>query len=185
MKKLILVLMVAASNVMAQSPVKNRALHLEIDPIAYALSGYSFHAIYQVDKISFDAGIFGIEAPEGFTGNKGFRERMTGAGVKAHYHFNGVKGWFTGISAGYSHLNIKHKQSGGKDTGASVGVGIDVGYRFFFWKDDAGDPTGLYIAPWVSVDYAVYQDKVNIAEKEYRQHPVGYFPTLHIGYRFR
>jgi len=187
MKKLILVLMViSCSAVMAQQAANaNRALHVEVDPIAYALKGYSVHGIYQVNKFSFDAGIFGIQPPEGYTGNKGFREKMNGAGIKTHYHFSGVKGWFTGLSAGYVVMDVKHKASGSSDKVKSVDIAADAGYRFFFWKDQEGNPTGLYLMPWVSVGYEVYHEKVNIIEKEYKQQPVSFFPTVHIGYRFK
>lgn len=187
MKKLILLLLVMNSSViLAQQTANiNRTFHVEVDPIAYALKGYSVHVIYQVNKFSFDAGIFGIQPPEGFTGNKGFLEKMNGAGIKAHYHFSGIKGWFTGLSAGYSSMDIKHKASGSSDTGKSVGIGADAGYRFFFWKDQNGRPTGLYLMPWVSIGYDVYQEKINIIEKEYKQQPVSFFPTIHIGYRFK
>ena len=186
MKKSIFILILISTRIWAQEAnhVEN-AFHLEVDPIAYALKGYSVHAIYQVNKLSFDVGIFGIEAPVGFTGNKGFREKMDGAGIKVHYHFSGIKGWFTGISAGYSNMDIKHKASGEVDKGKAVGIGADVGYRFFFWKDQAGKHTGLYLMPWVSVGYDVYQQKIDIAEKEYKQQPVTFFPTVHIGYRFK
>jgi len=187
MKKLILVLMVASSSIVVaqQTTTINRAFHIEVDPIAYVLKGYSVHAIYQVNKFSFDAGIFGIQPPAGFTGNKGFLEKINGVGVKAHYHFSGIKGWFTGISAGYANMNVKHKASGSSDTGKSADISGDIGYRFFFWKDQNGNPTGLYLMPWVSIGYAVYQEKINIIEKEYKQQPITFFPTVHIGYRFK
>src|SRR5688572_28371349 len=120
MKKLILVLMVVSGTVMGQqTQQKDRAFHVEIDPIAYALKGYSVHALYQVDKLSFDLGVFGIQPPDGYTGNKGFREKMNGVGVKAHYHFSGIKGWYTGFSANYSNLDVRHKASGARDEGKS------------------------------------------------------------------
>jgi hypothetical protein len=65
-----------------------------------------------------------------------------------------------------------------------VGIGVDAGYRFFFWKDQNGSPAGLYLMPWVSIGYDVYQEKINIIEKDYKQQPVSLFPTVHIGYRF-
>ncbi|GAA4467734.1 hypothetical protein GCM10023189_51920 [Nibrella saemangeumensis] len=184
MKKLFILLTILGTQAWAQTKEPSHTWEIEIDPIAYALKGYSVHGIYAPGRWRFDAGVFGIQVPESFHGNKGFSVYTQGIGVKANYLLQGTRGLFTGIGVGYSKDKVRHNQTQASDTGHTLSVGPHIGYRFFLQKKADGTPHGLYIAPWVSVDYHLHTDKVKFQDLTYTNKNWGYFPTVHIGYRF-
>jgi hypothetical protein len=84
MKKAIITMMLVSLSLvlLAQENERKSRFELEIDPIAYVLNGYSVHGIYVFNKTRFDIGVFGIEQPEGFDGNDGFKVKIQGVGAK-------------------------------------------------------------------------------------------------------
>lgn len=188
MKKVLLLLSaparITAVQAQTSAPSRPRTWEVEVDPIAYLLKGYSVHGIYQPGRWRFDAGLFGIRAPESFHGNKGYTSDMRGYGLNAHYLIRGAKGLYTGVGTGHSRIIARHRDTGATDTGHSVGVGAEVGYRIFLQKREDGSPTGFYLSPWVSVNYDVHYDKIRFADLAYKQSNWGFFPTVHVGYRF-
>ncbi|NDK55739.1 hypothetical protein [Pontibacter fetidus] len=168
----------------AQTEKPTQAWEVEVDPIAFFLKGYSAHVIYQPDRVRLDVGVFGVQQPESFHGNKGFNLMTQGFGLKASYLLQGTTGFYTGLGAGYTFNEATHKESGVEETGKTIGVGTHIGYRFFFQKDEDGTPKGLYITPWVSLDYNIHIDKIKFEGNEFKQDKFGVFPTVHVGYRF-
>ncbi|MFC0186133.1 hypothetical protein SAMN04515674_12362 [Pseudarcicella hirudinis] len=172
---------------LSQIPDNFPSFGVEVDPVAYILKGYSLHGIYQpFSNWSFDLGVFGIEEPEGYSGNSGFRVTHKGFGVKAHYHFNGktTRGLYTGFSFGYSRTEAVYKQSGESAGGHGLGFGPHIGYRFFLNKPKEGIQRGLYITPWVGVDYSLPAEKIDFEKQKYQESRWTFFPTVHFGYRF-
>lgn len=157
---------------------------LEVDPLAYIMNGYSVHAIYAPGHLRFDLGAYGLELPEGLRTNEGFSTQHGGYGLKVNYSFHGIKGLFVGVGTGYSTEEATHLESGTSATGHTVGVGVQVGYRFFLIKDANGRPRGLYLAPWIGLDRNFHVDEVRFEGLEYKQSDWQPFPTVHIGYRF-
>jgi hypothetical protein len=176
--------MIVSTQVWAQTEKPNRTFEMEIDPIAYLLKGYSFHGIYQPGRMRFDAGIFGIQIPESFHGNKGFAVLTQGFGLKAHYLVTGTRGLFTGIGIGYTSSRAKHQETGVTNTGHGLGIGPEIGYRFFVQKPKNGVIKGLYFSPWMSFGYNFITDKIQFQNFIYNQKKWEFFPTVHIGYRF-
>lgn len=173
--------------VRAQEPEKPRiptTFELEIDPIAYALNGYSVHAIYAPGRFRFDAGVYGIEVPQGMEANEGFTTMHLGFGVKANYLLTGITGLFVGVGGGYSTVEATHNESGTTAIGHTIGAGVHIGYRFFLMKDRSGAPGGLYLAPWVGLDRNFHTEEVAFSGMDYTQSDWQVFPTVHIGYRF-
>jgi len=171
----------------AQLSAERPHFGVETDPIAYALKGYSLHGVYQpIGRWSYDVGIFGIQEPEGFSGNKGFDVSHRGVGVKAHYHFQGnsTRGFYVGGGTGYAFIQAKHRQSETEASGLAVSVGPHIGYRLFLFKQRESPGKGLYLTPWVSIDYQVYRKKMEFENADFKQNRWSYFPTVHIGYRF-
>lgn len=190
MKKIttiILVSLLQSTVLLAQEKEKKsfkNGWEVEVDPIAYLMNGHSVHAIYQYGRFRFDAGSYGIEVPEGFQQNDGFKLKNEGFGVKANYLLQGVNGFYSGLGIGYSDLEATDKQTGERRTGNSIGIGVDLGYRLFFKKEKDGDRNGLYLTPWVGINYNFFPDQIKFTSKEYKQEPLEFFPTVHIGYRF-
>lgn len=157
---------------------------LEVDPLAYFMNGYSVHAIYAPGHLRFDLGVYGLELPKGMRTNEGFSTRFGGYGLKVNYSFHGIKGLYVGVGGGYTTEEATHLESGATATGRTIGVGVQVGYRFFLMKDASGQPRGLYLAPWIGLDRNFRVDDVQFSGLEYTQNDWQPFPTVHIGYRF-
>lgn len=184
MKKMIVVLVLGFTQAWAQQEVKGRKVELEIDPIAYALKGYSFHGIFAPQRWRFDLGIYGIQQPEFFHGNKGFDVYTYGVGTKAMYVLKGLQGFYVGLGSGYSVTEATQQSTGIKKQEHTMDFGPLIGYRFFLMKDKEGNPKGLYISPWVSVGYNYHFDRIEFEGVDYKSSDWTVFPTIHIGYRF-
>ncbi|HYF03524.1 MAG TPA: hypothetical protein VEC36_09120 [Patescibacteria group bacterium] len=153
----------------------------EVDPIAFALKGYSVHGIYVHEKLRFDLGVFGIEQPESFTGNKGFDTYSTGYGLKVNYLLNESETWFAGVGVGYLNNEITFRETNQVQDDKVIGVGLHTGYRFFFFNNALQN---LYFAPWVSFDYNFHLNDIEFSAAEYKKSGFSIFPTIHVGYRF-
>jgi hypothetical protein len=182
MKKLWLTLAVAGMTL--SSMAQSRRIEAEIDPIAYALKGYSVHGIHVNKRLRTDLGIFGIEQPSGFGGNKGFGIYTAGAGLKINYLLDKDEHWFAGVGLGYSHNRITHQETSVSKNQRLGSAGIHLGYRWFMFSRNEGGWKNLYLAPWVSVDYNMPINKIDFEAASYRQKKVTLFPTVHVGYRF-
>ena len=158
-------------------------IETEVDPIAYALKGYSFHIGYQKNKFRYDAGIFGVEVPKSFSNNKGFTERAKGFGFKMDYLGSNVKGWFIGVETDYSFLNATYETNEHKETGQELGIGIRGGYRFMLGKA-TNENKGFYLVPWMGIDKIFYTSTPDFPETNYKKENIRIFPTIHFGWRF-
>jgi hypothetical protein len=135
MKKFCFIILLCSHQLLAQETTFKTNYSIELDPIAYVLKGYSFHGIIQPSShISFDLGIFGIEEPEGFSGNDGFKIRQNGFGIKANYHFleGTTRGLYTGLNIGYATVYATHNTSLAVANGNNITIGAQMGYRFSF-----------------------------------------------------
>jgi len=161
----------------AASPV---GVDVEVDPIAYALDGYSLHVGLTRGHFRVDLGAYAIAMPEAVHGNEGFSASFDGFGAKAQY-FPLARGTrlFVGAGVGVSRVQIEHEgtQMASRDEGISAGV--HVGWRFDL-------PAGFYATPWVGVDYALTGgDDVILDGATFERSRWSVFPTVHLGYRFR
>jgi hypothetical protein len=186
MKKLIVLFAVFSTlDLSAQTRSKTSTWEFEVDPLAYAFfKGYSGHVRYNQNKIVWDAGVYGLEVPESVHGNQGFQQKMTGFGIKTSYLFNNVKGLYTGVGFGYTATEATYLQAKDvKAKGKSIGGGVHLGYRFFLQKEKNGTRKGIYIAPWVGLDYNFHIKEVKFDNMNFKQNNLSFFPTVHIGYR--
>jgi hypothetical protein len=185
MKKLFLILlMFVSSQLLAQTEKPKPTIEIEVDPLAYLLKGYSFHAIYQPGRFRFDAATYGLHLPGKFQGNDGFNLKMQGFGFKTHYLLQGTNGFYTGLGIGYLATEALHRQSGAQKRGRSIGMGPEFGYRFFFRKPREGVFKGFYLQPWVSYGYSIPLSKIKFENATYKQKRWEYFAAFHVGYRF-
>lgn len=184
MKKLAIMLLFGCSQAMGQSGkmILKKTVEVEVDPIAYVLKGYSLHAIYMHNRFRYDWGFFGIEPPAGLTGNKDFAVRTTGFGLKVNYLLQGVKGAYVGLDAGHATNTVSNTKTGWRDIGHNASIGAHLGYRFFLFPRNQSALAGLYLTPWAGLSYNLHYDKVKL--DGYKETPLGYFATFHIGYRF-
>lgn len=180
MKSLVILFLIAASTSYAQTTKYG----IESDPIAYALKGYSVHGLLYFKNWTFDAGLFGAKPPESYHGNDGFDVMLSGYGIKVLYSFDQFPGLYAGIGSGFIKTEATYRKSNQQETGNSLGIGPMIGYRFFPFKEKANTFSGLYLAPWVSVDYNYHFNKVQFRDIKFTQKSWTVFPTIHIGYQF-
>lgn len=158
-------------------------IEVEVDPIAYALNGYSVHGVYVYKSVRTDLGIFGLQQPESYNGNKGFRVNSGGAGLKVQYLLNERQTWFTGIGIGYGEHTITHAETGQRSMEKTLGLGVNLGYRWFLFAQSKSLLNGLYLSPWASVDYNKVIQSTKFEGLNYSSAAFSIFPTVHIGYK--
>lgn len=183
MKSIIMtvILWMTAQTIFAQT---NQRFEIEIDPIAYALKGYSIHGIYVKNRFRTDLGIFGIRQPEGYGSNKGYTIQSAGLGVKFNYLLNKAETVFAGIGLGYFENNLKKENSGLTSVHKISSIGIHAGYRWFAFRNTNAAFKNIYIAPWASLDYNHPINKTVFEQDGYVQAKWSIFPTVHLGYKF-
>ncbi len=166
----------------SKNTLKPGRFELEIDPIAYMLKGYSVHGIYRINRMRFDLGVFGIEQPGAYTGNKDFTTYTQGIGGKINYLLNAKQTWFAGIGGGYADSQITLKETNATQHLYNWSLGVLAGYRFYLLRNTRMN--GLYLTPWASIDYNMPVNSVHFEGKTYLLKRWSVFPTIHIGYRF-
>ncbi len=161
------------------SPASERALEVEIDPIAYLASGYSLHLALASTRYRLDLGAFAAELPEGIHGNQGFDVSFHGFGSKldVFWHRNRT-GAFAGIELGLINALVVDRESRRIDADRRVQGGVRAGWRFEIAE-------GYYLVPWIGVGYAAGASERSIAGRAYQESALVVFPTVHIGKSFR
>lgn len=160
----------------AASPIHGDA---EVDPTAYALSGYSIHVGISYEHLRLDLGNFAMALPQFVHGDDGFDVAFDGYGAKLQYFFRGDQtGLFAGVDAGVVRVRAKLQSSDLAADDTQVSAGVHGGYRLSL-------PAGFYATAWLGVGYAFSADDVMLGGKAYDASPLVVFPAIHLGYRFR
>jgi len=167
---------VVASALMAPITA-HAAWDAEVDPIAFALSGYSAHVGYQVSHLRADLGIYGAKVPEVWHGNEGWTERTKGVGAKLDWT-GSDQGLFAGVDGEYNRTKYTWRYTAESVSRSAPAVGGRVGYRFVLSQ------TRLYISPWVGIDYTFGEIGASIGGRKFDEKRISLFPTVHLGWRF-
>jgi len=164
----------------ASAAAEPPGVDVEVDPIAYALDGYSLHVGVTHDRWRFDLGAFAIGVPEAVHGNDGFSASFDGIGAKVQYFpLAPARRLFVGVGADMARLLVERDGSQLAERTTGVSAGVHVGWRI-------GLPYDLYLTPWVSVGYALTgADPITLGGATFEQSPWTIFPTVHLGYTFR
>ena len=152
-------------------------VELETDPVALFLRGGSGHVALAFDHVRLNLGVFGARVPKFFHGNDGWTQSTLGMSAKFDYFGSDVRGLFAGLELNVTRNRYTLDETGQHVMGADVAVGPRIGYRFAVTDH-------LYITPWVGVSYSVYQDAVAVDGRAFETSRFGFFPTVHLGYRF-
>jgi hypothetical protein len=166
-----------AATFASAAPLKAQ-VEVEVDPIAYALNGFSLHLAKVIGPTRLNVGTFGIDIPSAFHGNDGWNSSMRGAGVKWDYTGTSSDGFFAGIDGGYMRTRYSIEGELPRVTRDIIGVGVRTGYRQPIGR------RGLYVAPWVGVSYQFDGDDVSIGDHDFDRSAIVIFPTVHVGWRF-
>lgn len=169
----------AAADQPASAVATRSSFHadFEVDPTAYALSGYSLHVGLGWKRLRLDLGAFAMALPDFAKSDDSFEVSFDGFGSKLQYFVLAEqRGLFVGVDAGVARPLVQRGELASKDSQYSIGV--NAGYRF-----DLG--AHLYATPWLGVSYAFSAEDVTLGGTTYEQSPVTIFPAAHVGYRFR
>ncbi|WP_116774962.1 hypothetical protein [Sphingobacterium corticibacter] len=158
-------------------------LEVEIDPLAYILKGYSFHAAMQYGSFRSSAGIFAISQPAFVVNNDAFSVYSSGFDVKTDFLFGTSKAWHTGLQVSYAKEQITLRENSNEQNVWGFNLGVRGGYRFLFGKAEK-QYKGLYINPWLAILYAPSAKSINISQQTYKQSTIFPFPAVHVGWRF-
>lgn len=177
----LLILLISAayySETHAQSPGE-RGFDIDIDPIAFALNGFSIHGGYVTGAYRFDLGIFGLDFPEWIHGNEDFDSSFMGAGWKVDRFFKGyADGFFAGVDGGVTQLRATHTTTGNEKDRLQYMLGVRTGYR---WNTGLGN---LFVTPWIGFGYVLNADDIEIDGDLYESSAFTPFPTIHVGWKF-
>jgi hypothetical protein len=151
---------------------------IEVDPVAYALNGYSFHVARILGATRLNVGTFGIDVPRMLHGNDGWSSRMRGVGVKWDYLGSDPDGFFAGLEVGYMRMRYTLDAVAATETRGVIGTGVRAGYRVPLGR------SGLYVVPWAAVSYNIDGDDVVVGGEAFDRSRVSVYPLLHFGWRF-
>jgi len=182
----------AAQHVAAQDTLHPLRRHshfhadAELDPIAYALNGYSVHIGLSYDRVRFDIGAFGIDVPGFLHGQDGFDASNNGFGFKLQYFLfstkrgplHGQQGLFVGVQTDLGKLVVEREHSGAAARRTQRAIAVQTGYRIHLFGQ-------FYMTPWIAVGYEFEAPKIHIENATYESSHLQVFPTIHLGYQFR
>lgn len=153
-------------------------IFVEIDPLAYALNGYSLHGGVEMDEFRFQIGVFGLDIPEMASNNANYKIRQTGYGFKIDYFGERSDGAFIGIEYGATEAAYKLASANFTENRPANLAGIRVGYKYI-------NDYGFYVMPWVGIDKNLSDiTPVNPTGERYNVSEYLIFPTVHIGVQF-
>jgi len=154
-------------------------LDVEVDPLAYVMAGYSAHLGVGLDRFRLDAGVFGVDLPEGLHGNPGFQVRMDGVGAKFDVFVLDPRrqGLFAGVQLDHVAADLR-APDGSRDRAQRAVLGARVGWRLAVIE-------GLFVSPWIAVTHTLGARDRDVGDARFVESRWGLFPTVHLGYRWR
>jgi hypothetical protein len=156
-------------------------MEIEVDPIAYILSGYSFHLGEYVSSWKFDVNTaseqFNQSETKSLLSNSNFTTKFTSYGAKLDYIGVSQVGIHVGLQWDYMRWTYTNVSNAQKAKNTIQDLGVRIGYRF--------GSGAFYLDPWIALLYNFQgTDSVAVAGQSYRPQHVQVFPTVHLGWRF-
>lgn len=177
----------------AQTPIpatgSTSSLSLELDPLPFALGGYSFSVRYADGHLphwSAMASVFSSDFPDGMlsaankeAGWSDLHFRPSQA-LFVDYSFSGTgRGFFAGPSVFLYNNEVTHAPTGEVRTFRSIYPNLRVGYTWFPFKK-----AGLYLSPWVNLGReTIIGAPASSEAPEYEMTDIKYIAAIHLGYR--
>jgi len=154
---------------------------VEVDPIAFALKGYSAHVGPRIGSWKFDVNTasedFTSDQTKTFLNQANFLAKFVSYGAKVDYIGESGKGWHVGIqydSSNWSYTSTINNQSA---TNVVQDVGPRIGYRFARGN--------FYVDPWIAILKNISgTNAVNVGGQTFQPQSFLIFPTVHLGFRF-
>ena len=168
-----------AETAVAKTAERNLRLDLEVDPTAYALSGYSVHLGIGWKRVRLDLGMYAMDVPSFLHGNEGFDASFAGGGAKLQYFpLAAQRGLFVDLGVGVSRREVTLAESGERASDLATSIGASVGYRVAL-------PYGFYATPWAGINVDLDETALMVNGRTFAMSRVTPFAAVHVGYRFR
>lgn len=168
----------AALLLVVAAPGGAQTVDVEVDPIAYALDGYSVAVGASTEDLRYEAEVFGLRVPEEVHGNPGFTQRVRGVSLKASYYPTGTDGGvFVGADVDLASTRLTHDGTDASTVETRLGAGVTAGVRIHLTPD-------LYVKPWGGVSHTFAATDVAVSGRTFRRDPWSLFPALSVGWRF-
>ncbi len=174
----------------AQKAVPERTFSVELNPLAYAFSGWSIGGTYHPQKLNhwvFNASAYGFEMPEIFVeqipGNedKGFEVNIKNAytaGADWYPWTEDRSGFAFGLSTVIADFEITNEDEPGKAIYTSLYFVPRASYSWFFFR-------GLYVMPWIGVEiHNKISGDTQVGPLNFKPLSTQLSPNITIGYTF-
>lgn len=190
-KSLLLILFIFISQVsVAQTSEPDRTFSVEVNPLAFAFSGWSIGGTYNPATLNnwvFNAATYGFEMPEMFVdqipGNEdeGFELTIKQAfTIGADYYpwSENRSGFAFGLSTVLANFEVTNEEEPGQADYTSFYVVPRASYTWFAYE-------GFYLMPWVGVEFHTkVSGETQVGTLEFEPMSVQFSPNLSIGYTF-
>ena len=151
----------------------------ELDPTAYALSGYSLHVGIGYQRLRVDAGNFALAVPGWVHGNDAFDVAFDGYGAKLQlFPLAEQRGLVVGVDAAYPRVLVERRGTQMAVRDGQLQAGVNVGWRFPIVDR-------LYATAWLGIGRAFGARDVTLGDATFRPSRTVVFPAIHVGYAFR
>ena len=186
----LLVLFTFTQFAQAQDTEPEHTFSIEVNPLAYAFSGWSVGGTYHPQKINrwvFNAGAYGFQMPEVFVeqipGNEdeGFELEINSAvtiGADFYPWSQNRAGLAFGISTVLANFEATNENEDGSAEYTSQYVVPRASYTWFVFK-------GFYVMPWVGVEF---HNKISgdtqVGSRNFEPMTIQFSPNVTIGFSF-
>ena len=174
----------AAGGASADEPHR---LHVEVDPLPFALGGYGGQIGYRaaaLPRLRVAVASFALDVPDAVAqlddDNDRFHVRVRPSGaIYFLYFLSGARGgWVAGGSVRSLRLEYTHDDAPGAETRlVELSVEAIAGYKWHPWD------AGFYLQPWVTVARTLTRSDDAVVEgREYQQMFLQLFATVNLGW---
>lgn len=175
---------------LGQEKERHRPFSVELNPLAYAFSGWSLSGTYQpaqLKKWIFNAGAYGFELPSVFVeqipGNEdeAFALEIQAAGtigVDFHPWQEDRSGLGFGVSGVVAQFDVTHADEAGQASYTSFYAVPRISYTWFIFK-------GLYLMPWAGLEiHQKIDGSTQVGTKDFNPMATQFSPNLTVGWAF-
>jgi len=162
---------------------------VEIDPSAYAFSGYAGHVRYHLGAgWELSAGTYAMKMPSALkpmflksnTEDTDIKIKSAYAFFIDKYLSEKSEGYFIGLEIGRQSYQVENLNLSQQAESYDANLFMPrFGYKYILGS------SGLYVLPWVGVGYLqLSQDSINLGAHKTELKNILPFATIHLGYNF-
>jgi hypothetical protein len=188
---LIVLLLLSTQTATSQDTEPGRTLSIEVNPLAYAFTGWSIGGTYRPASLNrwvFNAGAYGFQLPDVFVeqipGNedKGFALEISPAatiGVDYYPWNRNRSGLAFGLSTVLAGFEVTNESEPGEANYTSIYLVPRASYAWFVLDK-------LYVMPWVGIEiHNKIRGDTQVGTLDFEPMTIQFSPNISIGYYFK